>query len=361
MSNDSSPNADQNLLARLNALKRSTVSFQQANNLPQPAAKKQSVSPDPAPARALGADLLSRWKTLGGGPSEAHPINSATSTDKLDDEKTVEELLADLGPSDAWDIPKSEKDQVADLLQSAKSALEATTSEEGDKDISLAENNSFTRLSAIDVSAFQPEPESDEDAGQPGAGPRQKDNVNDEADELLARILDEVKHEPPPPYEDHEQPPEHEDAPSGDDAEQHHDVTSALGRSGLDLPTTPSKLPDPVVPTAESNQDEDLASRFAGLSLPSVPTGMKSAKPSTPAKPSAGFTDEDIDTWCIICNDDATVRCIGCDGDLFCNNCWMEGHRGEDAGMEERKHKAVQYVKGGGKKKVPKRKVMMGA
>src|ERR1700712_4066478 len=74
---------------------------------------------DPSPARALGADLLTRWKSLGGSPSAAQP----TSTERTEDEKTVEELLADLGPSDAWEIEKSEEDNVADLLKSAKSAL----------------------------------------------------------------------------------------------------------------------------------------------------------------------------------------------------------------------------------------------
>jgi hypothetical protein len=119
-------------------------------------------------------------------------------------------------------------------------------------------------------------------------------------------------------------------------------------------------MPAPVEQSTQDDDDDDLASRFAGLSLPSVPTGVKSTTKSS-TKPSVNPTDEEIDTWCIICNDDATLRCIGCDGDLYCANCWMEGHRGEDAGIEQRTHKAAQFVKGGGKKKVPKKRVMMGA
>lgn len=30
-----------------------------------------------------------------------------------------------------------------------------------------------------------------------------------------------------------------------------------------------------------------------------------------------------------ICNKDAAVRCKGCDGDLYCRQCWAEGHMDE--------------------------------
>ncbi|KIW23311.1 uncharacterized protein PV07_11520 [Cladophialophora immunda] len=368
MSDESKSNADRDLLARLNALKTSTVSFEQTN-FRTPLGKGSPISLDPSPARALHSDLLTRWKSLGGSPSSQFkdPATSAEQSQdqKTEDEKTVEELLADLGPSDAWEVTQSEEEQVADLLRTAKSALADASQTESeplreDQAEKAGDDYISTKLPAIDVSVFQPGPEAEE-SPVAAVGTRSKDTLDQEADELLARILDEANLETADSQDEHRSLPEDEDGVAPSDPRY---ASPSPGRdvSTFDLPTTPSKLPDPVASTEQSNEDDDLASRFAGLSLPAVPTGMKSTKSSSAAsKPKIGFTDEEIDTWCIICNDDATLQCIGCDGDLYCTNCWIEGHRGEGTGLEERSHKAVQFVKGGGKKKAPKRRVMMGA
>lgn len=314
---------------------------------------------DPLPARALHSDLLDRFKSLTGSSTVTE--DSSSRGEKHEDDKTVEELLADLGPTEQWDVGKSEQDEVEDLLRSANTALgeepKLEQVPEDEKDVSDQQARRAThQMPSIDISVFQPEPESEEDEEPRQNKSHLRDAVNDEADDVLKRLMDEVKYE---------------QAHTDDNSPKHADADSESGSEGesdkLALPSAPSQsLPSPCDPAqSSSTSDADLAARFASLSRPSVPQSdsVLPTVPSTFTSKSENTkpTDSDIDTWCRICLDDATLRCIGCDGDLYCQNCWMEGHRGEDAGMEERLHRAIEYVKGGGKKKQANKRVAMGA
>ncbi len=84
------------------------------------------------------------------------------------------------------------------------------------------------------------------------------------------------------------------------------------------------------------------------LSLPSVPTFRPEDGPAVPpfaVVKKTAYTDEDRKSWCVVCLDDATVSCTGCDGDGYCARCWRDMHRGPAAAFDERGHERVSFSK----------------
>ena len=99
---------------------------------------------------------------------------------------------------------------------------------------------------------------------------------------------------------------------------------------------------------------EDAKARILkGFGLPSAPKEGFSSKMVTAGSSLDGDEDDDdddednddddTDTWCCICNEDASLRCVGCDGDLYCRQCWVEGH-GNMGRDEIREHKIADYT-----------------
>ncbi|KAF2459712.1 hypothetical protein BDY21DRAFT_280920, partial [Lineolata rhizophorae] len=83
------------------------------------------------------------------------------------------------------------------------------------------------------------------------------------------------------------------------------------------------------------------------LALPDAPSFAPADKAVRATAASKKKALEDTE-FCIICSDDAQVRCLGCDGDLYCRRCWVEGHVGEGAGLEESGHRWVRFQRAGG-------------
>ncbi|KAK7743512.1 hypothetical protein SLS53_004046 [Cytospora paraplurivora] len=126
--------------------------------------------------------------------------------------------------------------------------------------------------------------------------------------------------------------------------------------TGLDLPTVPTALVDPAPPAEApaSTFESSIESRLAALKgeppvqtdmfgLPSAPTFQPEDHPVPGVIKKPGYTDEDQKTWCIVCLEDATVRCLGCEGDVYCARCWREYHVGPSAGYDERGHQWEKF------------------
>jgi hypothetical protein len=262
-------------------------------------------------------------------------------------DKTVEELLVELGPNDSWALGKDEDIEINALLKDAHSALKNGAAKE--EDTAAAQEDTDT-AQADATPTIQPEADSETSASpSPHASPKPLD-LDTEAELTLQRLLDEIAIDPSPStllsqvaddYEhekDLDPPPPYHAGPALDS------VDDALARrfASLSVPQTQAAT---LVRTTDEDDD--------GLNLPSVPTTIQPHhKPGNSVKAAAAASTDETETWCIICLVDAQVKCLGCDGDLYCTDCWMEGHRGEDAGFEERGHRAVTFVKGGGLKKV---------
>ena len=319
-------NPETDLSARLRSLRNGSLS-------PSPAAKDPRTT-DPLTIRTIPADV-------------SDPLG-----DNLDsDNKSLDELLAEIGFADQWALNPDDPDDIQKLLNEAKSVLgdEPATAKLQNQERRIdspdgpktTENNVLTRDLAM--SAFAADDE--EARGRQGKSSKLEDESR-EAQDIVARLLDEVNlgraNEPEP----------EKDAKSEMEFEEDDEETGE--RPLFSLPSAPVKLPERSAEATPSNTslsfELDIAARMAALKglgsmnelgLPDAPTFKPADKPAKGVMKK--YLDEEIDTWCIICQDNATVKCLGCDGDLYCANCWKEGHMGPDVGYEERGHKWTKY------------------
>ncbi|EFY96423.1 hypothetical protein X797_009924 [Metarhizium robertsii] len=156
-----------------------------------------------------------------------------------------------------------------------------------------------------------------------------------EVDDVLARLKDEIQVEAQDGKQGQEPPPQ--------------------GETDIALPSVPANPDLPQDTSPKPRGLDDITARMAALlaptaqdDLPSVPTS-KPSKRANKLTSRTSYTDDDAESWCTVCLEDATLRCLGCDGDVYCARCWREMHVGPAAAWDERSHKAVQFTRDGGK------------
>jgi hypothetical protein len=307
------PDPDDALLARLNALRKSPVTL----------SKTSTLDPPSTPQNTTATDLTARFRSL----TPSNTLNSPSLDDtehNEEDDRTIEELLQDLGPEEQWSVQRDEGERIRDLMAEARSALPD-------------EENEKTEGKELDIEVGVIEPEHDDEEEDQESDEDTKHNQDkkddEEADDYVQRVLAELAF-------DKKYGGVEEEEDEGEDKKEEAD-------NGLSLPSAPTELPSSPAPNQDVNVDDALSARFASLSLPGVPSFNPANKPVNIQKSVKSnlpkYTDEDIENWCCICNEDATIKCTGCDGDLYCQECWSEGH-GNGPG-QERGHRALAYAK----------------
>lgn len=299
---DGPSSVDETLVARLNALKSSEISF----DFPF-----SPLTTNTTPSAS--SDIHARFQRL--GPSSSNITPHSVAFPELGSEKkdgsappspTLEELLAELESNEGYFISKSELVEAEDLIAEAKIALPKPSEGESAAADEGSERGTNKILEGIDTPGGKLAPTHDQAGIEAGSRPHNEIFVEDEeATIALQRILEELDLTSPP-HTPLALPP----LPTTD-------------ISSPSLPSAPNSLPSfPSLPQT----------------FPSAPKFHPSSPPPSKSPKTAGHTDAEIDSWCIICLADAVVRCCGCTGELYCWTCWREGHTGPEVGKEERAH-----------------------
>lgn len=273
---------------------------------------------------------------------------SVSEDDGEDDSKRVEELLARLReepPSSGGDAPQNDEEVAAgddsegeEMSQNVNDVLAQTMD-----DLSLEGFSGHKKLlSACDLPGHSTTLAETEDSPKDP----QQDSQEDSSLALPAVPSTPTREETLPDLPETPQDPKQDP-------------------NSLTLPAVPTLLQDPVPPSKAGDPFESsIAARLAALKgpghkpiatdsfgLPSVPTFQpedhregESAEGGLRKRSSAArYTDDDQKTWCIVCLEDATVRCVGCEGDVYCARCWREMHVGPAAGWDERGHRWERF------------------
>ncbi|POR35489.1 Abscission/NoCut checkpoint regulator [Tolypocladium paradoxum] len=294
--------------------------------------REHGASPSSAPAKDSPKADKSRSQSTSGqapGNSTGIVVREGPEDDAVDavfetDDQTLEELLGDVDPAEEQTAPHEPRDE------DVKALLEQLSQSVPKDDETWAEGG-----------------HSDDSDGE---------QMNREVDGVIARTRDEAEADASPGRDITPQ--------EGDEPEQHQPTDEASN----DLPSLPPNLDDlpSTAPSQPSTTLDDLTARMAALRapttssiLPSVPTSQPAGRPVKRLASTTAYTDDDVDSWCTVCLEDATLRCLGCDDDPYCARCWREMHVGPAAGFDERGHRAVQFTRS--RKKEDKWRVALGA
>ncbi|VUC20738.1 unnamed protein product [Clonostachys rosea] len=319
------PSREDALASRLKALRDQTSPSPSPSPSSQPPARDISFPSKPTKHRPEAPEKKDSFQ------ADDDDVEAAFATD----DRTLEELLGDVGPDEPSEPPLEPDDaKVKALLEELSQSIPQDESSESKK-----------------THAAQGDSDDDSDG----------EKMTNEVDDVIARFRDEMEVEAALGSKDDDD--QKDTSQERRDSSDEGDNRQASGTAAdLELPSVPQDLTAPdQVPNSDpsSNSLDDITARLSALrassaspsfNLPSVPTS-KPAKEPNRLKSTTKYTDDDMSSWCTVCLEDATLKCLGCDDDPYCVRCWREMHLGPTATFDDRDHKAVYFTREGKKEK----------
>ncbi len=80
----------------------------------------------------------------------------------------------------------------------------------------------------------------------------------------------------------------------------------------------------------ESSEDEEEAEKVIEQVMDSLKLEDHALEDELSCDRKQDVVQEQEYPWCMICNEDATLRCQECDGEIFCIFCFKECHKDYD-------------------------------
>lgn len=309
------------------------------------------------------------------------------------DDKTLDEILDSLViEDDHWSVSSPDSEDEAEEAESAKQVEELLAKLRNDPDAAnnLLPSPPGKKPGGDDDDQQNKDDENDDNDENDDDDDSEGDAMSKKVDQILSRTLDELTLDPAPlsttgenqgddttittSYPDPEislptVPQDTStdttttdtnlpDLPTTPQTLQEEDPSNP---TNLTLPTVPTALHDPAPPETSSSTttfEASIANRLAALKgpghkplptdalgLPSAPTSQPEDVPGGLLRPRSGYTDADQRTWCVVCLEDGTIRCLDCEegGEVYCARCWREMHVGPAAGYDERGHQWVKF------------------
>ncbi|XP_055322309.1 abscission/NoCut checkpoint regulator isoform X2 [Sitodiplosis mosellana] len=221
--------------------------------------------------------------------------------------------------SSLLDAPFPDEDKLPDIDDEIKKRLEVVKQPTNDLDKDFSDRGMAERLANI---KGVPHKEYDHSAMLNAVDKR---TDNEKANELVAQFMQEV---------------------SLDDAvnDSYEDPIKSIERRLAALKGSPTEQTSQAAGSSEQpHEDEEMLAKklvtkyLDEAALPDSELTPEEKEFVNSVKP--GENTEEL-PWCTVCNEDATIRCIGCDGDLFCKGCFNEIHDDD----EYRAHRTKKFI-----------------